>query len=78
MSADRTIPRSIPDRVRAAYEQGRRASLVPHSCFTLALREWLKAHPGGDLMEAEAAVTALLRETAGSATTERRKVVGAE
>jgi len=66
MSVDRTIRRNIPDRIRAAYEQGRRASLVPHSCFTLAVREWLKARPGGDLAEAEAAVAALLRETAGT------------
>jgi len=68
MSADRTIPRSIPDRIRAAYEQGRRASLVPHSCFTLAVREWLKAHPGSDLMEAEAEVAALLDKPAGAVT----------
>ena len=64
MSADRTIPLSISDRIRAAYEHGRRASLVPHSCFTLAVREWLKAYPGGCLTDAEAAVAALLRETA--------------
>jgi hypothetical protein len=68
MSADRTIPRSIPDRIRAAYEQGRRASLVPHSCFTLAVREWLKVHPGTDLMEAEAEVAALLDKPAGTVT----------
>jgi hypothetical protein len=67
MSAYQPIPRNIPDRVRAAYEQGRRASLVPHSCFTLAVREWLKANPGGDPAEAEAAVAALLREPTDAA-----------
>jgi hypothetical protein len=70
MSARQIIPRDIYDRVRAAYDRGRRASLVRHSCFALAVREWMKARPGDNLRDAEAAVQRILGD-ASSADTAR-------
>jgi hypothetical protein len=60
MSIGRSVPLSLPERVRATYERGLRASLVPHSSLALAVREWLKAHPRADPLEAEAEVMEIL------------------
>jgi len=62
MSAGRPTSQSISERIKAAYERGRRASLVPQSCFELAVREWLKEHPNRSLTEAKEAVERLLGE----------------